>query len=855
MTARKKKRGTQKGPEQQTRAAIETGQNQNPNQHPDRQQSQTRDAKKREAQSTPETPAKKERPQKQSKTRPAERPKKSRNKEQFDPLHQVAFWGLALLLFFPPYFRGLFFAPEQEKALIFATLVFWLAFLWRWLNRDYKFMRSPLDWFALALPVVYIISSFTAVNKGEAIDEVVKNILYFMTYWSISRLVRNQEDIHKLLHVIYVSAVGVALAGLATATGIIHINDGFLQERIYSTFQYPNALASYLGAVALLGIYLWQRSCDHARSLSTNAIRAGKNSILPKRLVRANLPGYLYACGNFLLLAVLIGTKSRGGLLVFGLVFLVYLAGVGAKNRLYGLMHAGLAGLFALVAAYKFIPLAAADKPGQAWLWVIGCLLAVLAGQTVLHHLSNKPLANWEDNPRKYNQAFAAMVAIIVIAIAIWFPTNTAITSQIDYGNLKTAFQRVNYMGTAWEMIVDRPLLGWGGGGWKEAYQSFMDHNYTTREVHSFYFQVGVETGFPGLLAVGGIWVSFLYLALRLYGARDNVVHRPLIWVLLSAFLLIAGHALIDFDLSLSALTMVLWSFMGITTGLVTGVPAGRQEGKKYTPPNYIPVGAATVVAVLIITLSLILTQSHTYMYRGTALLRAQQAAGVEYVEKATAYNPFNAGFRITLSQVYMSMGQTEKALAEAQKAVELSPYDTVPRDNLAQIAMVTGKPEIADQAVEKAVELAPNRLQSYQNMTRVYAWLGQSALQEGNTHEARTYFEKCLQVSERMESYWNSRSETNLKMWRGPKLEVTRTMQLYLGQASYWMGEFDAAEEHLEQAAEDKNLQGEALLYLALVKEKQGQGGEAQRYLEQAQEAVPGIEKNYETLAGMDTL
>ncbi|MEW6273944.1 MAG: hypothetical protein AB1556_02355, partial [Bacillota bacterium] len=40
--------------------------------------------------------------------------------------YQAAFWGVALLLLLPPYFRGLFFATEQQRALILAAVVFWL---------------------------------------------------------------------------------------------------------------------------------------------------------------------------------------------------------------------------------------------------------------------------------------------------------------------------------------------------------------------------------------------------------------------------------------------------------------------------------------------------------------------------------------------------------------------------------------------------------------------------------------------------------------------------------------------------------------------------------------------------------
>lgn len=779
-----------------------------------------------------------------------------KNNQETDWLHQIAFWGLALLLFFPPYFRGLFFAPEQEKALMLATLVFWLTFLWRWLQNDHKFLRGPLDYFALALPLVYIISSFTAVNKGLAIDEVVKNILYFLTYWSASRLVRNQEDIHKLLHVIYISAIGVALAGLATATGIVYIKDGFLQERIYSTFQYPNALASYLGAVTLLGLYFWQRSCEQNDNVSAGAYQGDRINVPTGNLTRSSLPSYLYACGNFLLLAVLIGTKSRGGFLVFGLIFLIYLVGAGAKNRFTAALHLGLTGLLGVVAADRFVTLAAGGEPVQAWLWVAGGLLVALAWQTAFTAGYEKIRYAWQDNRLKYNQTFAIMVAVVVIVVIVLSSTNPAAFYKIaDFDNLKTAFQRVNYMGAAWEMTTDRPLLGWGGGGWKEAYQAYMDHNYTTREVHSFYYQIGVETGFPGLLVVGGIWVSFLYLIYRLYRSLDNPAAKGLIWTLFAAFLMIAGHAIIDFDLSLSALTLVLWTVFGIIAGLAIAAPADARSGQEKIKPNLFSISAATAGGLIIILLSMVLVQAHDSMNRGIALLRAQQVAGVKYVEKAVAYNPLNAEYRVTLSQAYMGMGKPEEALAEAQRAVELSSYDIPPRNNLVQIAMAAGMPEIAVEAVEKTEELAPNRVDVYQNMIRAYAQLGQMTLQEGNEQEARDYFDKCLQVPGRMESYWNSLSESNLRMWRGEKLTVNRTMQLYLGQANYWLGEFKTAEKYLKQAVKDENLQGEAQLYLALVKEKLGQEDKARVYLKQAREVDPGVEKSYKALSRQDTL
>lgn len=50
--------------------------------------------------------------------------------------------------------------------ILLAALVFWVVFMWRWLQRDNRVLANPLDYFALALPAMYILSAFGAANKG-----------------------------------------------------------------------------------------------------------------------------------------------------------------------------------------------------------------------------------------------------------------------------------------------------------------------------------------------------------------------------------------------------------------------------------------------------------------------------------------------------------------------------------------------------------------------------------------------------------------------------------------------------------------------------------------------------------------
>lgn len=794
-------------------------------------------------------------PKKQPQTRSADTPQKTRDKDMFEPLQQVAFWGLALLLFFPPYFRGLFFAPEQEKALIFATLIFWLAFLWRRLRKDNKFMRDPLDWFALALPLIYIISSFTAVNKGLAIDEAVKNILYFMTYWSVSRLVRDEEDVHKLLPVVYISAIGVAVAGLAVATGIITIKDGFnvteFGATISSTLQYHNALAALLGAVFFIGLHLWHRSVEDSRTAP--AALSGS---------RLNPAGYLYACGNFLLLAVLIGSKSRAGLLVFGLVFVIYLIGAGNKRRFTASLASGYLGAVAYLVIGKFLNLVQNEQYNQAWLWIIGGLALALAGQFAYILLNRHVLDRWAGDGRKLIMAFAAITAVVIVAGGIWASGKAHVFERVTSPEyLENAFQRFYYIDSAREMIKERPLLGWGGGGWKEAYEAYMSYRYTTREVHSYYFQVGVETGVTGVMIVLGIWISFLVSAGRLFLANKlNDGRRQLAWLFAVVFLMIAGHALIDFDLSLSAITILLWSVMGMTSGLLRlEQTEERQPAKsKQAAFGYAPVAAVTAAALTVVLICAVFLNASKLYNQGVQYLRENNAArGVESLEKAVGCNPFNADYRIALSQVYSGLGKGDDAVVEAGTAVELSPYRFAVRNNLVKVATANGKNELAAVETENTLLLAPNNIEVYEEYAQSYVNLGLKELTAGNKDDAREYFNRVAGVVKTINEKAASLNETDIAMWNGPKLEVNDKIQLALGQSGYFLGSWYEAQEYLQQSANSGRIEvkKQALLWLALTYEQNDQAGQAQKMLAEAEKIDPEYAQQYQALKEIPVL
>ena len=477
---------------------------------------------------------------------------------QWDILHTIAFWGLAALLFLPPYFRGFFFAPEQERALIFAAVIFWFAWLWKWSKRDYSFLSHPLDYFVLAFPVIYLVSAFQAANYGLAVDEVVKTTLYFMVYWLVSRLVRNENDILTIFKVIYISALGVALAGLATATGVININDGFLNGRIYSTLQYPNALASYLAAVTFIGLYLWRRAdLPDPESMEGGANRKDA----PAWLNFDSLGQYLYAAGNFFLLAVFLGSKSQGGFIVFSIVFVLFMIGLAKGDRIPVFTHFILAGIPSMIAIWFFLSSVATNNMGIAWLWVFAGLFLVLAGQTLYSFIERKGMFQWVAAHKNVILAIVLLVLVSgCISAGVYISGHSdAVKNLVEEIRLRNATERMYFFQDAMKMFTERPLIGWGGGGWQEAYRAYQSYFYNSNQVHGHYFQIMVEVGILGILVMLGIWVSFLYIGHKLYhGAKENTSTRFLLLTITMAAVSIGLHAVIDFDLSLSALALVL---------------------------------------------------------------------------------------------------------------------------------------------------------------------------------------------------------------------------------------------------------------------------------------------------------
>lgn len=750
-------------------------------------------------------------------------------------VHAIAFWALAALLFLPPFFRGLFFAPEQQKALFFAVLVFWLVWIWKWVRRDHSFLSHPLDYFMLAFPLTYILAGLNAANYGLAVDEAVEVALYFIVYWCVVQLVRNRKDTERLLYVIYVSAVGVALAGLMTATGLINIKDGLQGDRIASFLQYPNALAGYLVVVLAVGLYLWLKS---AHFTGKHEEQIGKTKI-------DKCVSYLFAAGNYLLAAVIIGAKSSGGFIVLTLAALMILLFLPGWRRLFALLHMMTVTVPAAAGMHFFIENVMEHQYARAWLWLLPGFLLVI----FLQWLYLKYVSSLQQKGVYYRAAVAGVVCLVLLGSALSLARADKLPGVAKVVKIQSLMDRFYFVGDAVKMIEERPLSGWGGGGWQEAYRSYQSYSYNSNQVHSHYTQVAVETGVTGLLVVAGIWLVFMLSGCRAYRKNEDINDRTFIAIIGAGTIATGVHAAADFNLSLSAVSLVLYTLMAVVRNADDAHTArerpwtGNKKGFIKAPFLLAP----SAGLVIIIFVSCLMTAGSYAGESGVFLKQGKLDMAIADMEKAATYNPFRAEYHGALAELYAYAGKKDAAHDHAVESMKKSKYNAVNRHLMARLAIDRGDFNNASRLAGEAVELAPWVIENYEFAGMIYKFAGLAELKNNRPAEAYEYFAAAAHLPGRIRDRINALDSNKQK--RNEYFHMTPKIALAAGVGFLLTGNFDEANKNLALAVQHDNTRGETLVWLAVLSEKLGDAKSASSYLNSAGEISPKNEKIYKEI------
>lgn len=333
------------------------------------------------------------------------------NRKSNSTIEYIVFWGICLLLFIGPYFRGLFFETEFLPTGIYT---FSLALIWmisKYNDKDYRLIRSSIDILVLGLTLMYFVSIIYGVNTRLAILEALKYGNYFAIYIIGRDLISDEKHQKYLLNTIVLSAIGIALVGIGSAIGTWEYNGAVIGGRISSTFQYPNTLASYLAAVFILTIGLIIMT-------ENNKLKA------------------LYGASSSLMLFTFILTYSRGMWLILPVLLLILFITIPNRRKLETIIYIITSSIISIPLAFLFNSKLSTMGAG---LW--GIVLGLAVASSVLTYGISKIAKKLQEVSIKMLLIFIGILVVLFVALAsVTLTTTISLTLNNDTTEDKWTF-------------------------------------------------------------------------------------------------------------------------------------------------------------------------------------------------------------------------------------------------------------------------------------------------------------------------------------------------------------------------------------------------------------------------------
>lgn len=329
---------------------------------------------------------------------------------------------LSVIIFYPPYLQGLFFEKDQIPTQIFVFTLFTIFLVFKWLKKDFRFLRSPIEFIAVGFVIVYLLSTFTAVHIRSAITEVLKYCMYFTVFYMVSDLAKNLKTRLLFLWIIVISGVGVSIIGLDSAMGgsIVSVLNNlfnkigmkgnlffglFVNGRINSTLQYPNALASYMMAVFFIVIGL----------------------ILSEQRLWMKA---IYGVCSYILFLTFMLTESRGAQLLFPLAIIIFIVVAPKNTRIKSGFHVLFIAAPAIGISLFIFPYLSSDKSNQK------ALILFAAGilTTVLFTIFAESFGNLLQKINWRVYVILIAVLVVVLPLVVLYIINVSIPLELFHG-------------------------------------------------------------------------------------------------------------------------------------------------------------------------------------------------------------------------------------------------------------------------------------------------------------------------------------------------------------------------------------------------------------------------------------
>lgn len=689
----------------------------------------------------------------------------------------LRYMGLGVLLAvlaIGPFFRGLFFWTELLAAITLVSLGFCLWLVGRRLGGlPSGILGGVAGWALLALLGCYLLQFFWAVYPRGNIDWTLRVAAGWFAYVML-RAEAGPALRRWVSWVFVLSAAGVGFLGFLEFTGYFLKDPSTaealslvgLSSRMFTSFQYPNTAAAYFLAAVFAAAGL---ALDETRPW--------------KLLVSGGLISFLSLSFFF--------TVSRGAVVVLPFGLILFFLGLDRDKRWPALLLL-LTAWVPVVAALKGVGANSEIKNYvSAFRWIGAVAVGGAVGGLVLAYFLRLKM-RWQG---------AVVGGALVLGLAGLLalrpagglmPKQATRLFDMNFRTVSVALRLVYYQ-DALRIIADAPQ-GRGGWGWDRSYRQYQEFNYTARETHNHYAQTSVEAGVPGLLAL------LTALGAALWSAWQNRRGAPLLWTLVTGGALIAGHSVMDFNLSFGAAWLLLWSLLAAGGSPVT---ASRWEFPAKWGSLAAGIGA-TVLAGLLFAGS-------RYLDHAEHLAEHKQSEAVTAARQAFRYDPWN-------SQALLVVGDAPSL----NRAVQLDPHHPKAHWDLAILLELQKDWQGALREANGALNAQPMLSIHYSKVASLAGTAMVDALHHGKKEEAHRHAQDLVALGAAF-THRKAAAEDFQHLWSASKLEMAPDFQLRYGQALYLIGDHAVAEPLLTQAAKSGLLGSEADIWLYAMYERLG--------------------------------
>lgn len=147
--------------------------------------------------------------------------------------------------------------------------------------------------------------------------------------------------------------------------------------------------------------------------------------------------------------------------------------------------------------------------------------------------------------------------------------------------NYKTAQERMQFIKDGIKLIMQSPLTGLGGGGWKYSYVEIQQYDYIANDPHSFFIQTWIESGILGMISL---------VAMIIYAIKTKNTNLGIKIAMIALIL----HSFMDSNMCYVYMRVILFLSLGILATTSKKTPT-----KKDYYSNFILLAITIVIVVL----------------------------------------------------------------------------------------------------------------------------------------------------------------------------------------------------------------------------------------------------------------